>query len=63
MSAFAKGNARGCAKLASMLANKGEGLMSEKAWNEMHSEPLKETAGALPGKIPRPLKGLMFNLN
>ena len=34
-----RGNARGCAKLASIMANKGKGLMSEEAWNEMHAEP------------------------
>jgi len=34
-----RGNARGCAKLASIMANKGQGLMSEEAWEEMHSEP------------------------
>ena len=51
-SAFVKGNGRGCAKLASILAHKGEGLMSEKAWNEMHSEPRKELMGEMPnGKI------------
>ena len=32
-------NARGCAKLASIMANKGQGLMSEQSWEELHSEP------------------------
>ena len=49
-SCFAKGNARGCAKLASKLANGGEDLMSEKTWSEMHSEPRKEAMMDTPGK-------------
>ena len=48
-SAFAKANARSCAKMASILSHKGEGLISEKTWNEMHSEPLKELWGEMPG--------------
>ena len=34
-------NARSCAKLASIMANKGENLMSIEAWNTMHSNPEK----------------------
>ena len=41
-SAFVKAHARGCAKLASILANGGEDLISEKTWNEMHSQPRTE---------------------
>ena len=41
-SAFVKANARGCAKLASILANGGGDLISQKSWNEMHSEPRPE---------------------
>ena len=41
-SAFVKANAKGCAKLASILANGGEDLISKKTWNEMHSEPKQE---------------------
>ena len=37
-SANCRGNARGMAKLASIMANKGHGLMNLDAWNEMHSE-------------------------
>jgi len=37
-SANCRGNARGMAKLASIMANKGQGLMTLDAWNEMHSE-------------------------
>ena len=32
----------GLGKLASIMANKGQGLMSEQAWNELHSEPTTE---------------------
>ena len=49
-SAFSYGNARGCAKLASKLANGGEDLMSEKTWNKLHSEPRKEAMMDTPGK-------------
>ena len=49
-SAFSYGNARGCAKLASKLANGGEELMSEKTWNKLHSEPRKEAMMDTPGK-------------
>merc|ERR1719479_701474 len=35
-------NAKGLGKLASIMANKGQGLMSEKTWNEIHSEPTTE---------------------
>ena len=49
-SAFSKASARGCAKLANIFANKGEGFISDKTWNEMHSEPLKETGMVLRGK-------------
>ena len=50
-SSFAKGNARGCAKLASILANGGEDLLSQRTWTEMHSEPRKEAMIDTPGKI------------
>ena len=33
-----RANARGMAKLASIMANKGHGLMSEDAWREMHGD-------------------------
>lgn len=52
-SAFVKANGRGCAKLASILAQKGTGLMSEKAWTEMHAEPRKEYCGEMPSGIMR----------
>ena len=32
----------GLGKLASIMANKGQGLMSEKTWDEIHSEPTTE---------------------
>ena len=35
-------NAKGLAQLASMMAYKGQGLMSEDAWNEMHSQDTAE---------------------
>lgn len=35
-----RANARGLGKLASIMANGGQGLMSEDAWKEMHSEPV-----------------------
>ena len=38
-SANFRANARGIAKLASIMANEGQGLMSQEAWKEMHSEP------------------------
>jgi len=38
-SANFQANARGCAKLASIMSLKGDSLMSEKTWDEMHSEP------------------------
>ena len=34
-----RANARGLAKLASIMANKGQGIMSQEAWHEMHSQP------------------------
>ena len=34
-----RANARSLAKLASIMANKGQGIMSPEAWNEMHSQP------------------------
>ena len=39
-SANTRANARGMAKLASIMANKGQGLMTLDAWNEMHAEPI-----------------------
>ena len=44
-----RGNARGCAKLASIMANKGKGLMSEEAWEEMHAEPIYGEYGSTKG--------------
>ena len=32
-------NYLGLAKLASIMANKGESLMSNEAWEELHTEP------------------------
>merc|ERR1711953_638937 len=44
-----QGSARGCAKLASKMANKGETLMSDDAWNEMHAEPTLADMFEFPG--------------
>ena len=33
---------KGLGKLASMMAQKGQGLISVKTWNEMHSEETAE---------------------
>ena len=46
-----EGSARGCAKLASMMANNGGCVISEKAWNEMHAEPKQALLMELPGII------------
>ena len=35
-------NARGLGKLASIMANKGKGLMSEESWNEIHGDEVPE---------------------
>ena len=35
-------NARGLGKLASIMANKGKGLMSEESWNEVHANEVPE---------------------
>ena len=35
-------NARGLGKLASIMANKGKGLMSEESWNEVHADEVPE---------------------
>ena len=45
-----RGNARGCAKLASIMANQGQGLMSQQAWDEMHSEPIYGEYGSSKGE-------------
>ena len=34
-----RANARGIAKLASIMANEGQGLLTQEAWKEMHGEP------------------------
>ena len=46
-SANTRANARGMAKLASIMANKGQGLMTLEAWNEMHSEPIFSSNNAM----------------
>merc|ERR1711997_703565 len=48
-----QGSARGCAKIASMMANKGESLMSDDAWNEMHAEPTLADNFEFPGGCVR----------
>jgi hypothetical protein len=55
-SAGAQCNARGLAKLAAIMANRGQALekntkslMSESTWKEMHSEPTFAYDGAFPG--------------
>ena len=48
-SAGTQANARGCAKLASIMANKGLNLMSKKSWKVMHSEPQSAIFGDMPG--------------
>ena len=35
-------NAKGLAKLASIMANRGQGLISEATWNQMHAEDCPE---------------------
>ena len=35
-----RANARGLGKLASIMANKGQNLMPEWAWEEIHAEPI-----------------------
>ena len=35
-------NAKGLGKLASIMANKGKGLMSEESWNEVHADEVPE---------------------
>ena len=42
-------NARGCAKLASMMALKGDKLLSQATWEEMHSEPTFSQITKMPG--------------
>ena len=49
-SANFQANARGCAKLASIMASKGASLMSEETWNEMHSEPTLAKMMKFPGE-------------
>lgn len=41
-----RANARSLAYLASTMANRGQGLIPESAWEEMHSEPKYERIGA-----------------
>ena len=48
-SANFQANARGCAKLASIMAMKGGSLISEATWNEFHSEPTSAEFMTLPG--------------
>ena len=42
-------NAQGCAKLASMMALKGDKLISQATWEEMHSEPTFSQITKMPG--------------
>ena len=41
-----RANARGLGKLASIMANKGQQLMPEWAWEEIHAEPIYATVGS-----------------
>ena len=41
-----RANARGLGKLASIMANKGQCLMPEWAWEEIHAEPIYATVGS-----------------
>ena len=41
-----RANARGLGKLASIMANKGQNLMPEWAWEEIHAEPIYATVGS-----------------
>ena len=41
-----RANARGLGKLASIMANKGQHLMPEWAWEEIHAEPIYATVGS-----------------
>ena len=50
-SAGIQANARGCANLASIMANKGQNLMSRKSWKIMHSEPKSAIFGDTPGNV------------
>ena len=43
-------NARGSAKLASIMALKGGSLISEATWNEFHSEPTTAEFMKMPGQ-------------
>jgi len=47
-SCFSNASARGLAKLASIMANKGESLMSNEAWEELHTEPKMATLFQFP---------------
>ena len=44
-------NARGCAKLASFMALKGDSLISQTSWEEMHSEPTTAEILKFPSKF------------
>ena len=50
-SANFQANARGTAKLASIMALKGGSLISEDTWNEFHSEPTTAAIFKSPGQI------------
>jgi hypothetical protein len=47
-SCFKNASAPGLAKLASIMANKGESLMSNEAWEELHTEPKMATLFQFP---------------
>ena len=49
-SANFQANARGSAKLASIMALKGGSLISEATWNEFHSEPTTAEFMKMPGQ-------------
>ena len=40
----------GLGKLASIMANKGKGLMSEESWNEIHADEVPDKDMAFGGK-------------
>ena len=52
----------GLGKLASIMANKGQGLMSEQTWNELHSEPTTEYDASLYCKKELIINLILLNL-
>ena len=50
-SAGVQANARGLAKLASIMSIKGDTFMSEETWKTLHSEPKELLFGELPGEL------------